>query len=255
MRPSGAIVLGILAAVVALLAAPAAAQGPIFGTITGPNALAPGQVSAYNLTIGGGPTGAVTYTVSWYLSGPNVAGGKPSASQPMTATGNRTTFSLNVTAPPAEQTMSLVVRISAAVGSTYENTTVEKSITIITPIVLSATFQNAGTTAAVNVTVRFYVDGVLAGTEKIARLNPGARVTETLNYLPSGLQPGTHQVRVEADLDGNGVIDPAKGEAVVSSLFYRGTTPLSTAWTILIGIAVFLPVLLLTVALRRRQRA
>src|SRR2546427_526131 len=155
MRPSGTIALGILAAIVALLAAPAAAQGPIYGTIAGPN----------------------------------------------------------------------------------------------------ASFQNTGTTAAVNVTVRFYVDGVLAGTEKIARLNPGAQVTETLNYLPSGLQPGTHQVRVEADLDGNGVIDPAKGEAVVSSLFYRGTAPLSTAWTVVVGIAVFLPVLLLTVALRRRQRA
>src|SRR5881397_656161 len=247
MRPSGTIALGILAAIVALLAAPAAAQGPIYGTIAGPNALAPSQVSAYNLTIGGGPTGAVTYTVSWYLTGPNVAGGKPS--------GNRTRFSLNITAPLAEQTMSLAVRISAAVGSSYENTTVEKSIAVITPIVLSASFQNTGTTAAVNVTVRFYVDGVLAGTEKIARLNPGAQVTETLNYLPSGLQPGTHQVRVEADLDGNGVIDPAKGEAVVSSLFYRGTAPLSTAWTVVVGIAVFLPVLLLTVALRRRQRA
>src|SRR5207245_4394981 len=107
MRPSGTIALGILAAIVALLAAPAAAQGPIYGTIAGPNALAPGQVSAYNLTIGGGPTGAVTYTVSWYLTGPNVAGGKPSANQPTTVTGNRTRFSLNITAPLAEQTMSL----------------------------------------------------------------------------------------------------------------------------------------------------
>src|SRR3989442_7924170 len=139
MRPSGTIALGILAAIVALLAAPAA-QGPIYGTIAGPNALAPSQVSAYNLTIGGGPTGAVTYTVSWYLTGPNVAGGKPSANQPTTVTGNRTRFSLNITAPLAEQTMSLAVRISAAVGSSYENTTVEKSIAVITPIVLSATF-------------------------------------------------------------------------------------------------------------------
>src|SRR2546422_4146871 len=50
-------------------------------------------------------TGAVTYTVSWYLTGPNVAGGKPSANQPTTVTGNRTRFSLNITAPLAEQTM------------------------------------------------------------------------------------------------------------------------------------------------------
>ena len=224
------------------------------GTITGPSALAPSQVSAYNLTINGGPTGAVTYTVRWYLTGPSVAGGLPNAATPMTTSGNRTTFTLNVTAPTAEQTITLVVQISSAVGSTYENTTAEKSIAVITPIVLSATFRNDGITAAVNVTVRFYVDGAFAGTEKVARLNPGAQVIETFNYLPAGLQPGTHQVRVEADLDGNGVIDPAKGEAVVSSLFYRGMAPLSTAWTVLIGVAVFLPVFLVTVALRRRQR-
>ncbi|TLZ98136.1 MAG: hypothetical protein E6J97_07505 [Methanobacteriota archaeon] len=238
--------LAILAAVCALVLSPSAAQGPIFGTITGPNALAPSQVSAYNLTINGGPTGTVTYTVRWHLA---------SAASPTTTTGNRTTFTLNVTAPPTEGAVTLVVQIASLTGSTYENTTAEKAISIITPIVLSATFRNDGTTAAVNVTVRFYVDGALAGTRKIARLNPGAQVTETFNYLPSGLQPGTHQIRVEADLDGNGIIDPAKGEAVVTSLFYRGTAPLSTAWTVLIGIGVFVPVMLLTVALRRRKRA
>jgi len=243
--------LAILAAVFALVLAPVAAQGPIFGTITGPNALAPSQVSAYNLTINGGPSGAVTYTVRWHLNG----GGLPSAASPTTTTGNRTTLTLNITAPPAEGTVTLVVRISSLVGSTYENTTAEKSISIVTPIVLSATFRNDGITAAVNVTVRFYVDGTFAGTRTIARLNPGAQVTETFNYLPSGLQPGTHQVRVEADLDGNGIIDPAKGETVTSSLFFRGTAPLSTAWTVLIGIGVFVPVMLLTIAIRRRQRA
>jgi len=243
--------LAILAAVFALVLAPAAAQGPIFGTITGPPALAPSQVSAYNLTINGGPTGAVTYTVRWHLNG----GGLPTAASPTTTTGNRTTFTLNVTAPPTEGTVTLVVQVASLAGSTYENTTAEKAISIITPIVLSATFRNDGTTAAVNVTVRFYVDGALAGIRKIARLNPGAQVTETFAYLPSGLQPGTHQVRVEADLDGNGIIDPAKGEAVATSLFYRGTAPLSTAWTVLIGIGVFVPVMLLTIALRRRKRA
>jgi hypothetical protein len=62
-------------------------------------------------------------------------------------------------------------------------------------------------------------------------------------------------VRVEADLDGNGVIDPAKGEAFVSEIFYRETAPLNTGWSVVIGIAVFVPVFLLTVALRRRERA
>src|SRR3989441_2331157 len=234
--------LAILVAVFALVLAPSSAQGPIFGPITGPNALAPSQVSAYNLTINGGPSGAVTYTVRWHLNG----GGLPSPASPTTTTGNRTTFTLNITAPPAEGTVTLVVQTASLVGSSYENTTTEKPINIITPIVLSATFRNDGTTAAVNVTVRFYVDGALAGTRKIARLNPGAQVTETFAYLPSGLQPGTHQVRVEADLDGNGIIDPAKGEAVATSPFYPGTAPLSTAWTVLIRIRVVVAPMLLS---------
>src|SRR3989449_3572377 len=98
MRTSASIALGILAAVVALLAAPAAAQGPIFGTITGPNALAPSQVSAYNLTINGGPRGAGTYTVPWHLHG----GGLPSPPNPTTTTRHPTTVTVNITATPAQ---------------------------------------------------------------------------------------------------------------------------------------------------------
>src|SRR2546422_6657564 len=109
--------LAILAAVFALLLAPAAAQGPIFGTITGPNALAPSQVSAYNLTINGGPRGAVTYTVRWHLNG----GGLPSPPSPTTTTGHPTTFTLNITPPPAEGTVTLVVQTPSLVGPSYEN--------------------------------------------------------------------------------------------------------------------------------------
>ncbi len=245
--------LAVLAALV-LSVVPASGLGPLYGTLAGPDAIAPGQAGVYNLTIAGGPEGAVRYTVQWHITGPNAAGGVPSAANPTTATNNRTTFRLNVTAPQAEQTITLVVKISAAVGSTVENTTVQKSIVVVTPVVLSATFTNQGTTAAVNVTVRFYVDGALVGTETIARINPSGSATATFNYLPVNLQSGTHQVRIEADLDRNGVIDPARGEVVVSSLFYRGTAPLSTGWTVLIGIAVFVPVLIVTIGLRRRQQ-
>jgi len=105
------------------------------------------------------------------------------------------------------------------------------------------------------VTVRFFVDNVAVGTKTVARIDSGKGATVTFNYLPVGLPPGTHSVRVEADLDGNGVIDSARGEVATSQLFYKGTPGLSTGWTVLIGIAVFLPVLLLTVAVRRRRRA
>jgi hypothetical protein len=241
-------------AVIVLAAVPGSGLGPLYGTLAGSDAIAPGAAGTYNLTIAGGPEGAVKYTVQWYITGPNAAGGLPSATSPTSSTGNRTTFRLNVTAPQAEQTITLFVKISAAVGSTVENTTVQRSIVVVTPVVLSATFTNQGTTAALNVTVRFYVDGTAVGTETIARINPSGSATATFSYLPTNLPPGTHQVRIEADLDRNGVIDPARGEVVVSSLFYRGTAPLSTGWTVLIGIAVFLPVLIVTIGVRRRQR-
>ncbi len=248
-------VLAILGTAFVLLIAPASAQEPLAGTLTGPSAVAPGQATGYNLTLSGGPVGSVNYTVRWYVTGPDAAGALPASTNPTSTTGSRTNFRLNVTAPTSEQTITLVATISSHVGSTFENTSVEKSIVVITPIVLSATFQNAAPTAAVNVTARFYVDGALVGTVTIARINAAGQATATFSYLPVGLQPGTHQVRVEADLDGNGVINPARGEVAVSDLFYRGTAPLGTGWTILIGIAVFLPVLLVTIGLRRRKRA
>src|SRR2546428_7672526 len=95
--------LAILAAVFALVLAPAAAQGPIFGTITGPPALAPSQVSAYNLTINGGPTRAVTYTVRWHLH----RGGLPPAASPTNTTRNPPTLTMDGTAAPTERTQTL----------------------------------------------------------------------------------------------------------------------------------------------------
>src|SRR5256712_10224522 len=97
--------LAILAAVFALVLAPEAAQGPIFGTITGPPALAPSQVSAYNLTINGGPTRAVTYPVPGHLHG----SGPPTPASPTTTTRKRTPFPFYLTAPPDGETVNLVV--------------------------------------------------------------------------------------------------------------------------------------------------
>ena len=246
--------LAVLLVGLALTAVPAMGQVPLVPTLTGPSSLAPKEVAVYNLTLAGGPTGTVSYTVQWYVTGPGASGAVPSQASPTTETRNTTAFRLNVTAPSGEASVTLVVKASAQLGTTYENSTVEKAISIITPIVLSGTFRNDGTTAAVNITVRFYVDDGLVGSKKIARIDSHATTTATFNYLPVGLQPGTHRIRIEADLDGNGVIDPSRGEVVLTDLFYKSTPSLGTGWTVLIGIAVFFPVFLGTVALRRRQR-
>ena len=248
--------LVLVAALASLLAAslPASGAEPLYAEISGPAALAPGQVTSYNVSLLGGPTGTVNYTVAYHLAGTDVTGGSPLPTSPAQVSANVTRIRLNVTAPQQEQTITLVATVSARSGGTVENTTVERSIVVITPIVLATTFRNSESTAALNVTVRFHVDDVLVGTQRIARIEPNAQATATFNYLPVGLQPGPHRVRVEADLDGNGIIEPAKGEAFVSEVFYRETPPLSTGWSVLIGIAVFVPVFLVTVAVRRRQR-
>lgn len=246
--------LAVLAASLVLSAAPTTAVGPILATVTGPVGLAPGGGENYSLSISGGPDGLVNYSVRWYITAPDPTGGLPQQSSPSSLSGTGTTFGLNVTAPTTEQTVTLVVHVSASSGGTTEETTVERSIVIITPIVLSATFRNTASTAALNVTVRFYVDDAPVGTKTIPRVASDGQATATLAYLPVGLPPGTHRVRVEADLDGNGAIDPARGESVLTELFYKGTPGLSTGWTLLIGIGAFVPVLVITIALRRRQR-
>lgn len=247
--------VALLVAALVLAALPTSAQVPISAELRGNPAIAPGRPGSYNLSVSGGPGAQGNYTVQWHVTGPDPAGALPTAASPTSTTGNRTTFVLNITAPTKEQTITLVVKVTATGGSQTEETTVERSIVVITPIVLSATFRNLASTVATNVTVRFYVDGGLVGTKTIARLDGNGQATVTNDYLPIGLQSGTHQVRVEADLDGNGVIDPSRGEAIVSDTFYRGTQGLSTGWTVALAIVVFVPVLIATIALRRRQRA
>jgi hypothetical protein len=246
----------VLFAVASVLAATLAGSGaePLYAEIRGPAALAPGQLGSYNVSLLGGPIGTVNYTVAYHITGVDVTGGSPLPSSPAQATANVTRIRLNITAPQREQTITLVATVSARSGGTVENTTVERTIVVITPIVLAATFRNSESTAALNVTVRFLVDNVLVGTQSIARIEPNGQAIATFNYLPVGLQPGPHSVRVEADLDGNGIVEPAKGEAFVSEIFYRETPPLDTGWSVLIGIAVFIPVFLVTVAVRRRER-
>ena len=249
------LVLGLLLVALLVSLAPASAQGPINAVLSGPAAAGVGQPASYDLSITGGPSGPANYTVQYYITGSDTTGGLPLPSSPASTSGARPTFKVNITAPTKEGTITLIAKVSASAGGTVENTTTERAIVIVTPIVLSTTFRNSGPTAALNVTVRFYVDDAIVGTRTIARIDAGKDAVVTFNYLPVGLQPGTHHVRIEADLDGNGVIDPARGEAFTSQLFYKGTPGLSPAWTVLIGIAVFVPVLIVTMAIRRRGRA
>ncbi len=243
-----------LAVVAAVLAAPAfAVATPLVMDLNGPTALAPGQTAHYNVTATGGPAGNITYTASYYIQGTNTTGGSPTKSSPGSKSTNQTAFQINVTAPTLEQTLTLVVTVTAsAPNQPAQNVTRTWTIQVVKAIVLTATFHNGGTTAAVDVTVTWYLDGALVGTSVVKQMPANADSTVTFNYLPVGLAAGQHTLRVEADLDHNGIIDPAKGEVVVSTIFFSQVQQPATGWTILLGIGVFIPVFLGIVALRRR---
>jgi hypothetical protein len=245
------LVLVVLAGLFASIAS--AATEPLTAQVSGATALAPGQIGEYNLTIEGGPTEPVNYTVTYYITGTNTTGGLPLSSSPATATGTHPAFSLNVTAPSQEQGITLVIVVQATPkGAPEENTTTNYAIVVIKPIVLTATFHNDSPTASVNVTIRWYVDATLVGTTTLGRIAGNGDATVSFNYLPVGLGAGQHTVRVEADLYHNGVINPSLGEVVTSTIFYNQVQQPAVGWTLLLGIGVFVPVFLVVVALRRR---
>src|SRR2546426_9470382 len=103
---SGALWLAVsvLTAALFLSTAQASAIGPIFATISGPTAAAVSTVTIYNLSISGGPSGPVNYTVTWHITGSDITGGLPLLSNPTSASGTSPTFKLNITTPSKEQT-------------------------------------------------------------------------------------------------------------------------------------------------------
>jgi len=247
------LVVFLLVAAGLIPTAVASASGPLLATVGGPSALAPGQTAQYNVTISGGPAGNVTYSLTYSISGTNTTGGNPLSSSPGQTSGNRTSYQVNVTAPTLEQTITLSISVAAApeVGVT-ENTVATFVIEVIKPFTLSATLHNGGSTAALNLTVRWYVDGSLVGTSRVNQVAAGSDATVTFTYLPLGLTAGEHTLMVSADLDHDGVIQASRGEVVTSTIFYNQVQQPAAGWAILLGIGIFIPVFLGVVAWRRR---
>ena len=231
------------------------AQTPVALSVEGPSAVTPQQVANYYVNVSGGPAeDSGNYTIKYWVQGTNIGGASPLVGSPGERSGANKTYEINVTAPSNEGTFDLVVEATS--GNSTTNATVKKMLTVqvLAPLTLTASFRNDGGAAVLNTTVRFYVDGAYAGSKVISRINPGDRGTATLSWIPVGLNPGQHSVRVEADIDNNGVIDPSKGEVIVYDTFYRTGGELSMGILILIAILIFVGGMLLVIAYRRRKK-
>ena len=230
-------------------------QTPVALSLEGPAAMTPQQVAIYYVNVSGGPAeNNGNYTIKYWVQGSNLGGASPLAGSPGERSGQNKTYEVNVTAPSSEGSFDLVVEATS--GNITTNATVRKTLTVqvLAPLTLTASFKNNGGAAVLNTTVRFYVDDVFAGSKVIGRINPGDRGTATLSWIPVGLNAGPHTIRVEADIDGNGVIDPSKGEVVAFDTFYRTGGELAAGYLILIATLIFMGGLFLVIIYRRRKK-
>lgn len=244
--------LVVLLLVLGAVVAPCAvrAQDPVTIVVSGPTAIAPASVHQYAVTVTGGPAATNgTFSIYYVLQGNNLAGGDPLVERPQANTHGK--FSLNLTAPNAEGSIYLYVRAISSAGGANETTETRYSIDVFRPVELRATIKNNGAAAALNVTVLFYVDGALVGNFTIARIEAGGSAEANITYIPVNLAAGQHTVKVTADLDRDGVIQP--WELQQSDFFYKTT---SSSLPVVLGtVTVFLVVILVFVLLAiRRQR-
>ena len=246
---------GALVAAGSLLAGAARAQG-VTAIIDGPSAIGVGSAETYNVTGSGGPgASGGAFSVKYWLIGSDLTGGRPTESAPGTASAhNGTRVTLNVTAPTKDQVVTLVVEVNSSKGSAFEVTRVTKSITVVTPVVLSATFRNTSPVAAVNLSVEFSIDGTVVGRTTIRRIEPGGTGVATLSWLPVGLTAGTHAVTAKADLNGDGRIEAELGEAQSSNLFYKTSPELPWGVIVVLVGGILLAGLIANSAIKRRRQ-
>ncbi len=233
----------------------AQAPNPIVLTVEGPTALNPGQTSAYYVNVTGGPAeDDGNYTVQYWVEAADTEGASPLKANRKQETIQNNTIILNITVPTKEGDAEIIFEVTSQNNTANQTVRRTVSVKVLTPLVLTASFENTGGSASLNITVRFYIDDFLVGSDVISRIDPGNRGTATINWLPVGLNPGEHRVRIEADLDNNGQIDSTRGEVVAYDIFYKIGDELALGYLIILSISIAIIGLIIIFAVRRRRK-
>jgi len=252
-----ALVLAVLLLVLASLLPPLRASAlPVTAVISGPSAVAPSSTNTYVIRVTGGPaadapTGG-TYTIEFEVQGDSPAGADPIV--PRTQANANGNFTVNVTAPAAEGVAQLHVKATSTDGATSETTETRLTLYVAQPVELRAFLRNLGAATATNVTVFFYVDGALVGNTTVGSIPAGGQVEVNITYIPVDLAIGQHTVKITADLDHDGAIEPDRGELLESDFFYKTErSNLSAVLTASTALVLIILVFLLF-AIRRQRR-
>src|SRR3989441_8448537 len=161
----GIIAIAVLLAVLLGSAPLASAQTTVTGNLSGPSAVPARGTEKFYLNVSGGPASEArgNVTIRVYITGSDLTGGLPQKSSPHTASSNGTgTFNFNVTSPQKEQVITLFVEINSTAGGRTDRASLSRAITVVTPIILTATFRDDGGSAPGNGTAKFYIYRKLA---------------------------------------------------------------------------------------------
>jgi hypothetical protein len=223
--------------------------------IVGPNAIGIGASATYTVTVVGGPAeDGGKWRVTAHLTGKNITDAIPGVGG-FNETNESNVFHVKVTANSIPQEMVLNIEAASMEGA---NITIVKDtykITVVKPIDLRVTVNNPTNTTLKNVLVNFKVDGELVGSgSPIEEIGPFSEGTATFSWITKRSSPGRHELGIEIDLDGDGIIDETKGETFYTLDLYASAEGPSLLVTVLLVLLVIVVLLLLPSTLRKKRR-
>jgi hypothetical protein len=223
--------------------------------VVGPDALGISANAVYTVTVVGGPAeDDGKWRVSAHLTGKNITDASPTLGDAFNETNESNIFHIDVTAPSVAQDMVLNIEGASLLGANFSMATEAFKIAVVDPINLRATVTNPSNSTLKNVLVNFRVDGELIGSESIEEIGPFSEGTATFSWITRKLSPGGHDLGIEIDLNGDGVIDETRGETLYIKGFYSPTEGASLLVTILLVLFVIAILLLLPSTLRKKRR-
>lgn len=224
--------------------------------IVGPDALGISDNAVYTVTVVGGPAEeGGKWRVAAHLTGKNITDATPTLGDRFNETNESNIFHIDVTAPSIAQGMKLHIEAASLLGANISMVTDTYEIAVVDPISLRVTVKNPTNSTLKNVLVNFKVDGELIGSgEPIEEIGPLSEGVATFSWITKSISPGKHELGIEIDLNGDGIIDETRGETFYTKDFYGPSEGPGLLVTVLLVIFVIAVLLLLPSTLSRKRR-
>lgn len=224
--------------------------------IVGPDALGIKDNAVYTVTVVGGPAeNGGKWRVAAHLTGKNITDASPTLGDAYNETNESNIFQISVTAPSIAQDMTLNIDAASLLGNQSSLVSDTYEIAVVDPISLRATVKNPTNSTLSNVLVNFKVDGELIGSaEPIEEIGPLSEGVATFSWITKDISPGRHELGIEIDLNGDGIIDETRGETFYIQGFYGPSEGPSLLIIVLMIILIVLIVILLPSTLSRKRR-